>query len=190
MVRFYGKTIHVFWSKLNSYPSSSRNSAGKINVRRFLVFDFSSFSRIHHFYSERGNCVQSKHTTSETLFWNNSSMNPTTFCMTWKLEPTSRFHRNRVFETTVLWIQRLSAWPENWNRPVGSTGTECLRRQFYESNDFLHDLETGTDHSVPPEPSIWDDSFMNLTTFCMTWKLEPTTRFHRNRVFETTVSWI
>ena len=99
-------------------------------------------------------------------------------------------HQKHCFETTILWIQRLSAWPENWNRLLGSTGTECLRRQFCESSDFQHDLKTGTDQSVPPEPSVWDDSSMNPTTFCMTWKLEPTTRFHRNRVFETTVSWI
>jgi hypothetical protein len=49
MIRFCPKLIHVFWSKLNLYPSFCRNSAGNINPKRFLVFDFSSFSRIHHF---------------------------------------------------------------------------------------------------------------------------------------------
>ena len=43
MVRFCEKSIHVFWSKLKSYSRFWRNSAGKINVRRFLVFDFSWF---------------------------------------------------------------------------------------------------------------------------------------------------
>ena len=38
--------IPVFWSKWNSYPSFCNNSAGKINGRRFLVFDFSSFHNI------------------------------------------------------------------------------------------------------------------------------------------------
>ena len=35
-----------FWSKLNSYPSFSRNSAGEMNLKKFLVFDFSSFHHI------------------------------------------------------------------------------------------------------------------------------------------------
>ena len=49
MVRFTTFSFHVFWSKLNSYSRFCNNSGGKIDVRRFLVFDFSSFSRIHHF---------------------------------------------------------------------------------------------------------------------------------------------
>ena len=43
------KTDSCFWSKLNSYSRFCNNSGGKMNPRKFLVFDFSSFSRIHHF---------------------------------------------------------------------------------------------------------------------------------------------
>ena len=52
--RKVGSIYHIFvscfWSKWNSYPSCWRNSAGKMKPRKFLVFDFSSFPRIHHFY--------------------------------------------------------------------------------------------------------------------------------------------
>ena len=42
-LHFFEKTFHVFWSKLNSYLSFARNSAGKIDPKRFLVLDFSCF---------------------------------------------------------------------------------------------------------------------------------------------------
>ena len=42
-------SFHAFWSKLNSYPSFCRFYWWKINVRAFLVFNFSSFSSFHDF---------------------------------------------------------------------------------------------------------------------------------------------
>ena len=50
---FYHKLDSCFWSKWNSYPSFWRNSAGKINPKRFLVFDFSSFHHIIIFWNQK-----------------------------------------------------------------------------------------------------------------------------------------
>ena len=46
-------SFHVFWSKPNSYSRFWRNSAGKMNLKKFLVFDFSSFHHVIIFWNQK-----------------------------------------------------------------------------------------------------------------------------------------